>query len=79
MAEHRVVVIGAGMGGLVSALQLAQQGLSVTVVDKSDQVGGKMRQVLANGVGVESGPRCSPCVGCSIKSWRPSAPGLKTS
>ncbi len=56
MAEHRVVVIGAGMGGLVSALQLAQQGLSVTVVDKSDQVGGKMRQVLANGVGVDSGP-----------------------
>ncbi len=56
MAEHRVVVVGAGMGGLVSALQLAQQGLSVTVVDKSEQVGGKMRQVMANGVGVDSGP-----------------------
>ena len=56
MAEHRVVVIGAGMGGLVSALQLAQQGLSVTVVDKSNQAGGKIRQVMANGVGVDSGP-----------------------
>ena len=56
MTDHRVVVIGAGMGGLVSALQLAQQGLSVTVVDKSDQVGGKMRQVMAHGVGIDSGP-----------------------
>ncbi|NDF05245.1 MAG: FAD-dependent oxidoreductase, partial [Betaproteobacteria bacterium] len=46
MAEHKVVVVGAGMAGLVSALQLAQQGLSVTVVDKADQVGGKMRQLM---------------------------------
>jgi 1-hydroxycarotenoid 3,4-desaturase len=56
MAEHKVVVVGAGMAGLVSALQLAQQGLSVTVVDKADQVGGKMRQLMPNGVAVDSGP-----------------------
>jgi len=56
MAEHRVVVIGAGMAGLVSALQLAQQGLSVTVVDKADQPGGKVRQILVDGAAVDSGP-----------------------
>lgn len=56
MVEHKVVVVGAGMAGLVSALQLAQQGLSVTVVDKADQVGGKMRQLMPNGVAVDSGP-----------------------
>ena len=33
MPEHRVVVIGAGMAGLVSALQLAAQGLDVTVLE----------------------------------------------
>ena len=56
MAEHKVVVIGAGMAGLVSALQLAHQGLSVTVVDKADQVGGKMRQLMVGGAAVDSGP-----------------------
>ena len=56
MADHQVVVIGAGMAGLVSALQLAQQGLSVTVVDKADQPGGKVRQILVDGAAVDSGP-----------------------
>jgi 1-hydroxycarotenoid 3,4-desaturase len=44
------------MAGLVSALQLADQGLLVTVVDKAEQVGGKMRQLMPNGVAVDSGP-----------------------
>ncbi len=56
MAEHRVVVVGAGMAGLVSALALADQGLSVTVIDKAEQVGGKMRQIMVDGVPVDSGP-----------------------
>lgn len=43
MAEHKVVVIGAGMAGLVSALQLANAGLQVTVVDKAAGPGGKIR------------------------------------
>ena len=32
MSEPRVVIVGAGMGGLSSALLLAHQGLDVTVV-----------------------------------------------
>ena len=56
MSEDKVVVIGAGIAGLVSALQLAQQGLSVTVVDKAEQVGGKVRQIMVNGAPVDSGP-----------------------
>jgi len=36
MADARVVVIGAGMGGLVSALELAQRGLAVTVVEAGE-------------------------------------------
>jgi 1-hydroxycarotenoid 3,4-desaturase len=56
MAEHKVVVIGAGMAGLVSALQLANAGLQVTVVDKAAGPGGKIRQLMPNGVAVDSGP-----------------------
>ena len=56
MAEHKVVVIGAGMGGLVSALQLAQQGLDVTVVEAAATPGGKVRQLVVDGAAIDSGP-----------------------
>jgi 1-hydroxycarotenoid 3,4-desaturase len=54
--EHRVVVIGAGVGGLVSALLLAQRGLAVTLVEAADAPGGKMRQVQVDGAGIDAGP-----------------------
>jgi 1-hydroxycarotenoid 3,4-desaturase len=52
LRAHHVVVVGAGIGGLVSALLLASKGLKVTVVEKASVPGGKMRQVN----GVDSGP-----------------------
>ncbi len=56
MADRRVVVVGAGMGGLVSALLLAQRGLSVTVVDAATEPGGKVRRVMVDGAPIDSGP-----------------------
>lgn len=53
---HRVVVVGAGVGGLVAALQLAQRGLEVTLVEASDTPGGKMRQPVVDGAAIDSGP-----------------------
>ncbi|MDB4136232.1 FAD-dependent oxidoreductase, partial [Burkholderiaceae bacterium] len=53
---HRVVVVGAGIGGLVSALVLAHRGLDVTLVEAASAPGGKIRQVSVDGVGVDSGP-----------------------
>ena len=52
MADDHTVVIGAGIGGLVSALLLADSGLKVTVLEKQPYAGGKLRQVN----GVDSGP-----------------------
>jgi len=54
--DHRVVVVGAGVAGLVAALQLACAGLSVTVVEKAAGPGGKMRRIPVGGVEVDSGP-----------------------
>ncbi len=58
--EQRVVVVGAGIGGLVSALLLAQQGLHVTLVEAAAGPGGKMRQAHVgdgtNSVGIDAGP-----------------------
>jgi 1-hydroxycarotenoid 3,4-desaturase len=56
MKPHRVIVVGAGMGGLVSALQLAHQGLDVTVVDAAAAPGGKLRQLSVGGAAIDSGP-----------------------
>ena len=55
-SSHRVVVVGAGIGGLVSALLLACRGLDVTVVEAASTPGGKIRQVWVDGVAVDSGP-----------------------
>ena len=53
---HRVVVIGAGIAGLVSALQLARRGLKVTLLEAADAPGGKMRQPMVDGAPIDSGP-----------------------
>ncbi len=56
MAERRVVVVGAGMGGLVAALLLARQGVQVTLVDAASGPGGKMRQQSVEGIAMDAGP-----------------------
>jgi 1-hydroxycarotenoid 3,4-desaturase len=51
-----VLVVGAGIGGLVAAARLAHAGFAVTVLDKADAPGGKMREVMVGGRPVDSGP-----------------------
>ncbi len=60
----KAVVIGAGMGGLVSALLLADAGAQVTVLETHAECGGKMRQLRPSAqgkqtdesLGIDSGP-----------------------
>ena len=52
----QVVVIGAGIGGLAAALDLARQGLAVTLLDRRPVPGGKLRSVTAGGQPIDSGP-----------------------
>ena len=56
VAQERVVVIGAGIGGLAAALRLAQAGFAVTVLERAAQPGGKMRSVPVGGRAVQAGP-----------------------
>ena len=55
MTRH-VVVIGAGIGGLAAALDLASSGLRVTLLERQSAPGGKMREVMLGGSGIDSGP-----------------------
>ena len=56
MGGERVVVVGAGIGGLVAALELAAQGMEVVVVEQAAQPGGKMREVMIGGQRLDAGP-----------------------
>lgn len=54
--REKVVVIGAGLGGLAAALCLAHAGLEVTVVDRLDAPGGKMRSRASVAGPIDAGP-----------------------
>lgn len=54
--SHRVVVIGAGVGGLVAAVDLATRGCDVIVLEKEAAPGGRMREIDIAGRRIDSGP-----------------------
>jgi 1-hydroxycarotenoid 3,4-desaturase len=56
MPKDRVVVVGAGIAGLVSAFALAARGLDVTVLERRNTPGGKMRQIAIGPAQIDSGP-----------------------
>jgi 1-hydroxycarotenoid 3,4-desaturase len=56
MAQKRVIVIGAGIGGLVAALRLAVAGCAVTLVEAAATPGGKMREMVVDGHAMDAGP-----------------------
>jgi 1-hydroxycarotenoid 3,4-desaturase len=56
MTVRRVVVIGAGVAGLAAALTLAARGLDVTVLERTERPGGKMREVAIGSRAIDCGP-----------------------
>lgn len=46
--EYDILVIGSGLGGLVSALVLAKEGLKVCVLEKNNQYGGNLQTFSRN-------------------------------
>lgn len=56
MPQPRVAVIGAGIGGLVSAVTLAAAGLEVIVLERAATPGGKVREIDIAGARIDCGP-----------------------
>lgn len=55
-ARARVVVVGAGIGGLATAIHLASAGARVTILEQAPVVGGKMGEHRAEGFRWDTGP-----------------------
>ena len=55
MAE-RVIIIGAGPGGLAAAMLLAKAGLEVTVLERQPRVGGRTSAIESDGYRFDLGP-----------------------
>lgn len=52
----RIVVIGAGFGGLTAAALLAQAGHKVTLLEQGEWIGGKSRRLTIDNQIIDSGP-----------------------
>jgi 1-hydroxycarotenoid 3,4-desaturase len=53
---QKVIVVGAGAGGLAGAISAAAAGFDVTVVERANAPGGKMRRVRAGATEIDAGP-----------------------
>lgn len=54
--QEKAIIIGAGIGGLASAIRLRAKGYEVQVFEASDKAGGKLNQMHLNGYRFDMGP-----------------------
>ncbi len=56
MKDKRVVIVGAGPGGLTAGMILARRGFDVTLVEKKDRVGGRNGELKVGDFSFDTGP-----------------------
>ncbi len=56
MSKKRIVIIGAGPGGLAAGMILANRGFDVTIVEKGSKVGGRTSEIKLGEYSFDTGP-----------------------
>jgi phytoene desaturase len=51
-----ILIAGAGLGGLTTALRLATRGYNVQILEKNNQAGGRLNQIKKDGFTFDTGP-----------------------
>ncbi len=54
--QKTVLIVGAGLGGLATALRLAKKGFKVEMIEKNSQAGGRLNQIKKDGFTFDTGP-----------------------
>lgn len=54
--EKSVLIVGAGIGGLATALRLARRGYRVEILEKNEQAGGRVNRISKDGFTFDTGP-----------------------
>ena len=54
--NKKVLIAGAGLGGLATGLRLAKKGFGVEIVEKNSQAGGRLNQIKKDGFTFDTGP-----------------------
>lgn len=54
--SNKAIVVGAGIAGLVAAVELASKGIDVTVLERAPTPGGKLRQIAIGDARIDAGP-----------------------
>jgi protoporphyrinogen oxidase len=55
MSEKKIYIVGAGLSGLIAALELEKAGLSPVILEASDRVGGRMKTDILDGYRLDHG------------------------
>lgn len=66
--ETRIAVVGGGMAGMAAALECAKVGLSVTLFEASDRLGGTVRSAEVGGVRVDVGAESYATRGGAVRA-----------
>jgi phytoene dehydrogenase-like protein len=56
MNNKKVLIVGAGLGGLSTALRLAKKGYRVEIIEKNANAGGRLNQLKKDGFTFDTGP-----------------------
>ena len=65
MCLRRVLIIGAGLSGCTAASKLADNGIEVLLVEKADEIGGRVRQYGCKAV-TDKCENCGVCLACGL-------------
>ena len=57
---QRVIIVGAGVSGIAAGVELKQRGYDVTLLDKNDYIGGRVRTFKKDGFVMERGASILP-------------------
>lgn len=54
--SKNVIIVGAGIGGLATALRLVKSGYKVKILEKNNQAGGRLNRISRDGFTFDTGP-----------------------